>query len=392
MWQLKSKQGKKGNKIFFNTNYKRFFNGSEGKMKIFSFHVKSKRSILIAHVFIVLVGMHTNSVYANQYSINSRSMMNSEFLRKVDGIISSGKMKESMKYKNYPLLHLVAKSGYESQLKGLIKIGADVNVLNSHGQNVIHVLASKHDRTNIIDILINAGANVNLQRKIGNVTPLMTSVIRGVDNNVKLLLAKGANINIRSRTNDTALSYAVRENRPDIIKLILVNKNLSLDTYDDAINIAIRLKNYEILDLLAKNKLFKLKPIVVMKMINNGFRIKLSKLISLNEINLCDTAKIKYQRKEIMLLDAIVKYNRVGYFTDLIKSSDINLCLDKSLLYSIAEGNLRAVELLYSERLKNKKSNDKFNQNLFCNAVFSNNFHVVDFLKRQWVAEFSCKQ
>jgi len=345
--------------------------------------------VIMTLVLIFSIGMVNDSVRANEVSLNSKSRGNHAFIRNVDRIISLGKMQQNETYAKQPLLHMVAKFGYVSQLKGLISIGADVNIENEYGQNVLHILAPKHDRTNIIEILINAGADINLQRKIGNVTPIMTSIIRGVNNNVKLLLGKGANINLRSKTKDTALSYAVRENRYNIVKLILENKKLDLGVYNDAVDITIRENNSDMFNLLSKSKLFNLKPITVMKIIQNGFRIDSSKANLPNKIDLCGYSQTRYQSKKIRLLDAIVKYNRINIFEKLIKSSNINSCLNESLLYSVAEGNYDAFELFMSERNKINQSNN-YNKELYCTAFLNNNFSIINFLKKQQTTKFKC--
>lgn len=146
-------------------------------------------------------------------------------------------------------IHIAAWEGNLEMLQFFLAKGANINVLNRHGETPL-ALAVWKNQQNIIDFLINNGANINspqnhwsplhyaafngndalidkLLQNGANInalspngsSPLMMAVYEGKINSVQKLLANGANTEIRNDWGDRALEWAMRKDRSDLAKL-----------------------------------------------------------------------------------------------------------------------------------------------------------------------------
>ncbi|XP_007480986.1 2-5A-dependent ribonuclease [Monodelphis domestica] len=144
-----------------------------------------------------------------------------------------------------------AQNGHVNAVKILLeKMGADVNVCDNMGRNVLFHSLLNDEIANvkqIVHILLAHGTDVNVRGEKGK-TPLILAVEKD-DELVKMLLEKdGIDINETDSDGNTALLLAVEKNRVGIAKL-LCESGAKVDC-GDLINIAERKYNKDMKSLL----------------------------------------------------------------------------------------------------------------------------------------------
>ena len=103
--------------------------------------------------------------------------------------------------------------GNVTEVKLLIRGGANVNVKDEHGWTPLHYATSHIE---VAKVLIDNGANVNAENKYGT-TPLHFA---GSTEVAKLLLDNGADVNARDGKGQTPLHKAVSEAHPEVADLL----------------------------------------------------------------------------------------------------------------------------------------------------------------------------
>lgn len=98
----------------------------------------------------------------------------------------------------------------------LLAKGADVNAKDAFAESPLDS-AVKEDLPRMVELLLANGANVN---GAGGTTPLHKSASTGQKEIVELLLANGANVNVTIAFGDTALDWAVRNNKEDVAAIL----------------------------------------------------------------------------------------------------------------------------------------------------------------------------
>lgn len=117
-------------------------------------------------------------------------------------------------------LHWAVRHDDLSTAEALIKAGADVKTVNRYGITAM-ALAAMNGSVAMLRILLDAGADPNTANP-GGETPLMTAARTGNMDPVTLLLGHGANVNAKDTVHEqTALMWAVLENHPGMVKLLL---------------------------------------------------------------------------------------------------------------------------------------------------------------------------
>src|SRR5215510_5586021 len=117
-------------------------------------------------------------------------------------------------------LHQAVRANDIKSVDALIKRGADVKATTRYGVTPIG-LAALTGNAAILRRLLDAGADVNTATP-GGETTLMTASRSGNIEAVTLLLDRGAVVNAKDNTrSQTALMWAVTENHPDIVKLLV---------------------------------------------------------------------------------------------------------------------------------------------------------------------------
>jgi len=104
----------------------------------------------------------------------------------------------------------------------LIRAGADVDVSDDYGVNLLHLACINRDAT-LVKNLLTAGANPNRAKMTGE-TPLMTCSDTGTVEGVSALLAQGAEVNAKeNKEEQTALMWATAEGHEDIVSLLVAS-------------------------------------------------------------------------------------------------------------------------------------------------------------------------
>ena len=109
--------------------------------------------------------------------------------------------------------------GNLSEVKRLIKAGANVNAVNNFGKTVLMV-ATDIGHYEIAEVLLAAGADVNTADNHG-LTALMYAVLSGNIGGAKVLLNAGANPNQINNVGGTALDLAYRQDNPNELIALL---------------------------------------------------------------------------------------------------------------------------------------------------------------------------
>jgi uncharacterized protein len=119
-----------------------------------------------------------------------------------------------------PALDWAIRYNNEDMVKRFIAAGADVNSKTRHGVTPLY-LAASNGNVDVIDVLLKAKADPNATDNTGE-TMLMAAARGGDLKSVAALLAGGAEVDTREpHFEQTALMIAVREDHPDIVKLLV---------------------------------------------------------------------------------------------------------------------------------------------------------------------------
>jgi ankyrin repeat protein len=152
-----------------------------------------------------------------------------------------------------PLL-LAARHGREELVRLLLENGADVNAVNQDGDNVLFAAAECPDNVSVLDLLLRAGAKINARNKMGR-TALIGATSIGDLRNVAFLLKQEPDIDAVTDEEETALTFAVVWEYPDVVKaLIEAGANVSWqDSHGwTALKYALQEGNEEIIRLVRK--------------------------------------------------------------------------------------------------------------------------------------------
>lgn len=101
---------------------------------------------------------------------------------------------------------------------------------NKSSNNVLHLLASKPNQTDIINYFLAKGVDVNKVNNDGN-TPFMIAAGARENGVLELLLPKAKNINLQNLKGESALTMAVRSGTPEAVALLL-NKGADVNVKD----------------------------------------------------------------------------------------------------------------------------------------------------------------
>jgi uncharacterized protein len=119
-----------------------------------------------------------------------------------------------------PALHWSVRVDNVEMARTLIAAGATVKLANRYGITPL-ALAIANGSTEMMRVLLDAGADANAVDPTGE-TMLMAASRVGVTGAVQLLLDRGAAVNItEDGFQQTALMFAVREHRPQVVSLLL---------------------------------------------------------------------------------------------------------------------------------------------------------------------------
>ena len=151
-------------------------------------------------------------------------------------------------------LWIAAWKGHGEIVNLLLESKADVNAANNYSATAL-IVASQNGHTGIIKALLEAKADANAAHANGQ-TALMQAAFSGNTEMVKLLLEARADVNAKSRVGMTALWQAVQNGHTETVKALLeakadVNAKTHLDGKDyTPLSIAKQWGGVEIVELL----------------------------------------------------------------------------------------------------------------------------------------------
>ena len=132
---------------------------------------------------------------------------------------------------------------------------ADLNYIPQSDLDPLLLLAARHNRGDIMKLLITSGANVNLKNIYGT-TALMLVMENGTVDDARMLIENGAHLDLQDNFNETALMWALFHNNMDGAGLLIENK-ATIDSRDKsgktALMRAVEEHNIEGARLLIKN-------------------------------------------------------------------------------------------------------------------------------------------
>ncbi|GGG41582.1 hypothetical protein GCM10011414_08860 [Croceivirga lutea] len=99
-------------------------------------------------------------------------------------------------------------------------LGLSNQILNTKGQNLLHLLASRNKDVALFEHLINSGLDVNLADSEGN-TPFMLASQNNNLEIIKLLAQKVDKINTVNNKGQSALHLATQDNSVDVIRFLV---------------------------------------------------------------------------------------------------------------------------------------------------------------------------
>jgi len=114
-------------------------------------------------------------------------------------LVASQQLHAATSIQQLPPLHQAIIEGDLSQVKMLVKRGADINQLDSHMGNSPAHIAAQTDYPNILKWLLDNGAFINLQTPRSGFTPLMVATWYSKPANIRVLMSYPA-LNIELKT------------------------------------------------------------------------------------------------------------------------------------------------------------------------------------------------
>jgi ankyrin repeat protein len=306
-----------------------------------------------------------------------------------------------------PLHYAIIFNNIEA-IKLLLTYGSNVNKQNNLGLGAIH-LAVYSKKPEVMELILNAKANINLKHKKNGetalhmacnlelyhmaelllkrnadpdvqdtedeYTPLIYSTVLNRLDFVKLLLDKGANINIQDQYGNTALHYAILENRMSILQYILNSKPFdpNLVNTEGRTILHLVLQSEKVNDDLIKHIL----PLARLDIVDNVGSTALH-LLTKNDlwksfIDILKTKKLDIylkNRKNIMPIDNVDKKD-MNEFINLVT---------ESYLYTLKTKDPLEWDRDWEQICSQKKMDEKDKQKLLKLTKNKNNNHLCETL------------
>lgn len=105
------------------------------------------------------------------------------------------------------LLHTQAAAGNLSEVKELLKLGADINYVSSECSVLVTAASKNHHK--VVKFLIANGATVDWCSETDGKTALMCASQFGHHKTVQILLKAGARVDLQNKNGKSALAYAI---------------------------------------------------------------------------------------------------------------------------------------------------------------------------------------
>jgi len=149
-------------------------------------------------------------------------------------------------------LMIAAREDNKEIVEILLRVGADVNVVDESGNSALH-LTSQNGFSDLVAKLVQSGCNINLQNS-NHITPLAAAIVAGHEEVVEKMIELGANLNIDvSEDSRTALHLAIMYNLPNVVtNLVQSGSDINAQTSNHVtpLMLAVLEKNEKILERL----------------------------------------------------------------------------------------------------------------------------------------------
>lgn len=119
-----------------------------------------------------------------------------------------------------------------TEVRALLKRGADVNAAQGDGMTALH-WAAQHGNLDLTEMLLYAGANPSATTRIGPYTPLMVAARGGYGGVVERLLEAGASVDAATSTGVTSLHLAAAAGSEEAVSALL-NRGAAVDATEAA--------------------------------------------------------------------------------------------------------------------------------------------------------------
>ena len=119
---------------------------------------------------------------------------------------------------NKRIIHMAAKYSSTEVFAELLRMGANPNSRDNHGQTPL-MWAAWNKNTDVVNALVNAGADVNAENENG-ATPLIYAAEKGHAPMAKMLIDAGADVNAMDNKKRTALFWAKRRKHMDVVRIL----------------------------------------------------------------------------------------------------------------------------------------------------------------------------
>ena len=130
----------------------------------------------------------------------------------------------AMKKNKFKALHVAALHGHDECVNALIKVGADVNMIEKESAMCATVAAVKSGNQRCVELLLEAGADVNRKCKMSwsyKTNALMEAISQGNEKFVELLLQEGADVNDADGTQYRPLDLAAKDGYFKIVDILI---------------------------------------------------------------------------------------------------------------------------------------------------------------------------
>jgi ankyrin repeat protein len=127
--------------------------------------------------------------------------------------------------------------GYNAQTRLLIQRGASVNARAADGSTALYCASGWDGNAETLHLLIAAGANVNAQADDGE-TAMIMAVRNCSPSRVQALIASHAELNLLDKNGKSALDYAIKMRKANLIQLLRkagAKTSKELDTQDTSL-------------------------------------------------------------------------------------------------------------------------------------------------------------
>jgi ankyrin repeat protein len=122
------------------------------------------------------------------------------------------------------ILHYAVNCGHDEKVcELLIRSGVPIDIVDPHGQTILHLLAQDYNRPELLSFFIKSGAPLNARLAHNNFTPPHSAIVAGNYKAIEQLLSAGANPNLPDIDGHTLLHWCADGGHHDIISLVLAH-------------------------------------------------------------------------------------------------------------------------------------------------------------------------